>query len=116
MIEHPREPSPGPESGRGAAPPVAAPLTGVMGQKYAYATASLIAGVACFINLLGVEKALLAITFGVLALRAPRARLRRRWAIAGVALGVLMIAMVVVVLLLYREELARLIEHLERFG
>ncbi len=36
----------------------------VLGQKYAYATISLILGLACFINLAGLEKALLAVIFG----------------------------------------------------
>ena len=36
----------------------------VLGQKYAYATISLILGIACFINLAGLEKALLAVIFG----------------------------------------------------
>ena len=43
----------------------------VLGQKYAYATASLILGLLCFVNLAGLEKAVVAIVFGVLALAQP---------------------------------------------
>jgi hypothetical protein len=62
----------------------------VLGQKHAYASASLILGLLCFVNLAGLEKAVLAIVYGVLALRsrpAPALVQRRAWAKAGVALG-----------------------------
>ena len=36
----------------------------VLGQKYAYATVSLLLGIFCFINLAGMEKAILAMVFG----------------------------------------------------
>ena len=39
----------------------------VLGQKYAFATASLLLGIASFISLLGVEKGILAIVFGSIA-------------------------------------------------
>lgn len=45
----------------------------VLGQKYAYATISLILGLACFINLAGMEKAVLAVIFGWMALKATPA-------------------------------------------
>lgn len=69
----------------------------VLGQKYAYATASLILGLLCFVNLAGMEKAVLAIVFGVLALRRrpePALARRRAWAKAGVALGAAVIILV----------------------
>ena len=40
-----------------------------LGQKYAYATVSLVLGAASFVNLLGIEKGILAIAFGMLALK-----------------------------------------------
>ena len=49
----------------------------VLGQKYAYATASLILGLLCFVNLAGLEKAVVAIVFGVLALVSDAARRAR---------------------------------------
>ena len=45
----------------------------ILGQKYAYATISLVLGLACFINLAGLEKALLAVIFGWLALKSTPA-------------------------------------------
>ena len=62
----------------------------VLGQRYAYATASLVVGLLCFINLAGLEKAVMAIVFGVLALGrrpAPPLVQRRALAKAGVARG-----------------------------
>ncbi|MEJ2650040.1 MAG: DUF4190 domain-containing protein [Sedimentisphaerales bacterium] len=63
----------------------------IVGQKYAYATASLLLGIICFINLLGMERAILAIVFAILALKSvpqPRLERRRLWAIAGLILGI----------------------------
>ena len=51
----------------------------VLGQKYAYATASLILSLLCFVNLAGLEKAVIAIAFGVLALRRRPASPTRSW-------------------------------------
>ena len=50
-------------------PSIVEPAHAVLGQKYAFATASLVLGVACFINLLGFEKAVLARAFGWLTLK-----------------------------------------------
>ena len=64
----------------------------VLGQKYAYATISLILGLACFINLAGMEKAVLAVIFAWLALKstpAPALTARRVWAKTGLVLGIL---------------------------
>ena len=63
----------------------------ILGQKYAFATVSLILGIFSFVNLLGLEKPILAIIFGWLALRAkpePRLTEHRVWAKAGVVLEV----------------------------
>jgi len=62
----------------------------VLGQKYAFATASLIMGIASYINFLGMEKGAVAILFAWLALRAspvPALAERRRWAQTGLVLG-----------------------------
>jgi len=64
----------------------------VVGQKYAFATASLVTGIACYVNLLGLEKAVLAILFGWLALKsspAPALSAHRGWAKTGLVLGVI---------------------------
>jgi hypothetical protein len=73
----------------------------VLGQKYAFATASLILGIACYVNFLGLEKATLAIVFAWLALRpnpTPALREHRGWAKTGLILGILPWIMIPVVL------------------
>jgi hypothetical protein len=74
----------------------------VLGRKYAFATASLLLGIASFISLLGLEKGILAVIFGMLALRAqplPALAPRRSWAKTGVALGAIYLALVLVIML-----------------
>jgi hypothetical protein len=93
----------------------------VLGQKYAYATASLILGLLCFVNLAGLEKAVLAIVFGVLALaRRPTPALvqRRAWAKAGVALGASVIVLVpaLIYFVVGTDGLRQIIETLARAG
>ena len=75
----------------------------LVGQKYAFATAALLLGIASFISLLGVEKAILAILFGWLALKAsppPALTLRRGWGKAGIVLGTAHLVLIAVILLL----------------
>jgi hypothetical protein len=62
----------------------------VVGQKYAFATASLVVALLCFVNVAALEKAIVAVLFGVQALRIdppPLLPHRRGWARAGVVLG-----------------------------
>jgi hypothetical protein len=62
----------------------------VVGQKYGFATASLVIALLCFVNLAALEKAIVAVLFGLQALRIdppPLLNIRRGWARAGVALG-----------------------------
>ena len=85
----------------------------VLGQKYAFATASLILGIASFISLLGMEKAILAILFAWLALKsapAPLLKERRLWARVGLALGLVQGALISTLLILYRNELREVID------
>src|SRR5215468_8710898 len=80
----------------------------VLGQKYAYATVALVLGISCFVNLLGMEKAILAIVFGRLALKsepAPPLKERREWGQAGLVLGILQIVMITVLVIIFRNEL-----------
>ena len=87
----------------------------VLGQKYAFATASLILGAASFISLLGMEKAILAIIFAWLALKsqpAPMLKERRPWAKVGLALGLLQVTVVATLLILFRNELGEVIDAL----
>ena len=90
-----------------------------LGQKYAYATVSLVLGAASFVNLLGIEKGILAIVFGMLALKAapgPALVERRTWGKLGVAFGFVQIALVLAVIALNIDKLVELIRLLERFG
>lgn len=85
----------------------------VLGQKYAFATASLILGISCFVNLLGLEKAILAIIFGWLALRAnpaPALTEHRLWAKAGVVLGILPLILLPTILILNFDRVREIIE------
>jgi hypothetical protein len=87
----------------------------VLGQKYAYATISLILGLACFINVAGLEKAVLAVIFGWLALKStptPVLKARRVWAQTGVVLGVLVLITIPTIILLNLDRLRVLVEAL----
>ena len=87
----------------------------VLGQKYAFATASLVLGICCFVNLLGLEKPILAIIFGWLALRAQPAPLltqHRVWAKTGVVLGTIVLIVVPVIVILNLDRLREMIETL----
>ena len=91
----------------------------VLGQKYAYATISLILGLACFINLAGMEKAVLAVIFGWLALKstpAPVLKARRVWARTGVVLGVLVLITIPTIILLNLDRLRVIIEALMKLS
>ena len=89
----------------------------ILGQKYAFATASLILGICCFINLLGLEKPILAIVFGWLALRAkpePLLREHRVWAKTGVVLGTIVLILVPTLIILNFDRLREFVEILSR--
>ena len=91
----------------------------VLGQKYAYATVSLVLGLACFVSLIGLEKAILAVVFGWLALKAtpvPVLKARRAWAKAGLVLGTLMLIFVPTLILLNLDRLQQMIELLRKFS
>lgn len=91
----------------------------ILGQKYAFATASLILGICSFVNLLGLEKPILAIIFGWLALRttpAPQLIEHRVWAKAGVTLGTIVLIVVPVLIILNFNELRELVEILSKLN
>jgi hypothetical protein len=91
----------------------------ILGQKYAFATASLILGISSFVSLLGLEKAILAIVFGWLALRAtpaPILQQHRMWAKTGIVFGVLPLVILPVVLVLNYDRLRELIECLSKMS
>jgi ABC-type transport system involved in cytochrome c biogenesis permease subunit len=89
----------------------------VLGQKYAYATAALMVGIAGYIQLLGIERAILAIIFAYLALRsspAPRLEDRRLWAKVGLALGVIMLVLVPTIVIVKFDALREVITGLQK--
>lgn len=89
----------------------------VLGQKYAFATASLIMGIACFVSFLGMEKAMLAIVFAWLALRQqpePALKEHRTWAKAGLVLGILPLVIVPILLILNFDRVLQIIDLLSK--
>jgi hypothetical protein len=90
----------------------------VLGQKYAFATISLILGIACYINLAGMEKAILAIIFGWMALKStpPMLKQRRVWAKTGIALGIVILAVIPTIIILNFDRLRLLVEALSKLS
>ena len=91
----------------------------VLGQKYAFATAALILGISCFTNLLGLEKAIMAIVFARLALRTkpePRLTEHRMWAKAGLILGILPLIIVPVLIIMNFDHIRQLIDALSKLN
>ena len=91
----------------------------VLGQKYAYATVSLIMGIICFVNFAGLEKAALAIVFAWMALKSepgPSLTERRRWAKVGAALGVFLLVFVPTLILLNLDRLRLVIEAFQKLA
>ena len=89
----------------------------ILGQKYAFATASLILGIFSFVNLLGLEKPILAIIFGFLALRSqpePQLKDHRVWAKAGVTLGTIVLIVVPTLIILNLHRLREFIDILSK--
>ncbi len=91
----------------------------ILGQKYAFATASLILGIFCFVNFLGLEKAILAIVFGWLALRTkpePVLIEHRLWAKVGLVLGILPLIILPVIIILNFDRLREIVEVLSKIN
>jgi hypothetical protein len=89
----------------------------ILGQKYAFATVSLILGIFSFVNLLGLEKPILAIIFGWLALRtkpAPQLTQHRVWAKTGVVLGTIILIVLPALIILNFHRLQEFIEILSK--
>ena len=91
----------------------------ILGQKYAFATVSLVLGIFCFVNLLGLEKPILAIIFGWLALRSvpePKLIQHRIWARAGVVLGSIVLILIPVLIIINFDRLREFVEILSRLN
>jgi hypothetical protein len=87
----------------------------VLGARRAYATAALLVGISCFVQLLGIERAILAIGFAWLALKAtpePRLDVGRGRAKAGLVLGILAVVAVAVFAILYTDRIRGAVEAL----
>ncbi len=85
----------------------------LQGRREGMATAALAAGCVAFVNLLGAEKALLAVTLAVLALGGLSAGAARGRALAALGLGAAYVATLVTVLILYHEKLGHLLQLLK---
>ena len=74
-----------------------------MGTKSKVAIGSLIVGIACFLNLLGIEKALAAITLGWMGLKeaGSEGKNGKGFAYAGIILGAAYIITIAVLLIFY---------------
>ena len=91
----------------------------ILGQKYAFATVSLVLGIFCFVNLLGLEKPILAIIFGWLALRSvpePKLTQHRIWAKVGVVLGAIVLVLLPVLIIINFDRLREFVEVLSRLN
>jgi hypothetical protein len=90
----------------------------VLGQKYAYATAALLVGIISYVQILGIERAILAIVLAWLALRSepkPRLEQRRLWAKTALILGLLYLVILPAVVIWKFEFFRQLIALLEKF-
>ena len=91
----------------------------VYGQKIAFAAASLVLGICSFIHLLGMERAILAVIFGYLALKGKhglKTGTRRTWAIIGIVLGCIMLIVVPVTLIIFWPQVQELVKALEKLS
>ena len=87
----------------------------VLGQRYTLATLALTLALLSFLNLAGMEKAILAILLGLRALKpAPQPALEQRhgWARMAIGLGVAHVVLVVTVILLNLDRLSALLDAL----
>ncbi len=89
------------------------------GQKVAFATASLILGIASCIHMLGIEKAILAVVFGCLALKGKgglKAGRERTWATVGIVLGIITMVIVPTGLILFWPKVKTIVEAIEKLS
>jgi hypothetical protein len=87
----------------------------VLGQRYTLATLAVTLALLSFLNLAGLEKAVLAIVIGLKALRAtpgPALEQRRGWARLGIGLGAAHVVLLATVILLNLHRLPKLFEAL----
>jgi hypothetical protein len=87
----------------------------VLGQRYTFATLALVLALLSFLNLAGMEKGILAIVLGLKALKPtpePALEARRGWARLAIGLAAAHVVLVITVILLNLDRLAKLIQAL----
>ena len=85
----------------------------VLGQRYTLATLALAVALLSFLNLAGVEKAILAIVLGLKALSlapAPALEQRRKWALMAIGLGSAHVVLIVTLILFNLDRIPKLLE------
>ena len=85
----------------------------VLGQRRAFATLALVIALLSFVNLAGLEKAILAIVLGIRALSPspePALDQRRNWARTAAVLGAAHIILVAAVILMNLDRLSKVID------
>lgn len=87
------------------------------GKRTGFGIAALALGLVTYLSLLGMEKAILTIVLGVLAMRGePRLPVARRLGIISIALSVLFILTAAVLLYLFQDKYAELIGNLKKLS
>ena len=87
----------------------------VLGQRYTLATLALVVALLSFLNLAGVEKAILAIILGLKALSlvpTPTLEQRRKWAKMAIGLGAAHVILIVTLVLFNLDRIQQLIDAL----
>jgi xanthine/uracil/vitamin C permease (AzgA family) len=86
-----------------------------MGNKSKVAVLALVGGIACFLNLLGIEKAAFAITAGWMALKEIdlEGKTGKNFAYAGIILGFLYIVVITLLLIFKGPEFISIIQSLK---
>lgn len=87
----------------------------VLGQRYTLATLAVGLALLSFLNLAGLEKAVLAILLGLKALKTtpqPALEQRRGWARLGIGLAIAHMVLVITVILLNLDRISRLLDAL----
>ena len=86
-----------------------------MGNKSKVAIASLIVGIACFLNLFGIEKAIAAIALGYMGLNeaAAEEKTGKKLAYAGITLGIVYIITISVILLIYGPQIIKILQQIK---
>jgi hypothetical protein len=88
----------------------------VLGQRYTLATMALVLAILSFLNLAGMEKAIVAMVFAFMALKGsppPALTERRGWARFAVGLAATHIVLVTTIILLNLDRLAKVYEVLQ---